>query len=357
MEILKSVIIYLIRPKRALFLFSLIVVFSSSNTSLAEINNLEYVDGKSKKEYGNFKLIDNIQDQLLTNKPLNYPIMIPKGAPQFPIEIGPFQLKDNGKTRFYVENGMMRERTHDSGDNLWRTSIAYIAYTDSAMKDGMLRCTKWISPNHVQYYRSFEQTDMDVSRDQVIMFLSAMALSGEDVSKYIKATKLRLSKRFNVSVTMWLWMKALAGNKFAQKMYFFIQIPKAKMYLLWNKSGISNFKFPAYANHLLAWQIYTLNDDTKYQKSLSDLVMKMADEDNYLIRLLLDLPVSKEQVENVKPTTDFKWQRNKSERAKYCRELTPEEAEFNTIDVDILKAIFSKSCYKNRQSAGAVGYK
>ena len=32
-----------------------------------------------------------------------------------------FLLKDNGKTRFYVENGMFRERTHDNGDNLWRT--------------------------------------------------------------------------------------------------------------------------------------------------------------------------------------------------------------------------------------------
>lgn len=343
---IKAVIIYLKKTKRTLELVSIIVVFSFCNASFAQIDDIVYVEGNSKNEYANSTLTENIQDQFLIRKSLKYPILKPKYPPHFSIEIGPLELRDNGKTRFYVENGMMRERTHDSGDNLWRTSIAYIAYRDSALKDGMLSCTKWISPNHVQYYRSFEQTDMDVSRDQVIMFLSAMVLSGEDVSKYVKATKLRLSKRFTVSFTMWLWMKALAGNKFAQKMYFFIQIPKAKMYLLWNKSGISNFKFPAYANHLLAWQIYTLNDDSKYQKSLSDLVVKMADEDNYLIRLLLDLPVSKEEVKHVKPTTDFKWQRNKSERAKYCRELTPEEAEFNTIDVDVLKAIFLESCNK-----------
>jgi hypothetical protein len=171
-------------------------------------------------------------------------------------------------------------------------------------------------------------------------------LNGEDVKKYIKATKWKLSKRFSLTIDMWLWMKALGGSKFAQKMFFVTQIPIAQIYHLWNKSGFSKKKFPAYASHLLAWQIYALNDGSKYQKSLGEIVSKLADEDNYLVRLLLDFPVSKEHVENVKPTTDFQWQRNKEEKAKYCRELTPEEAEFNTIDVDVLKVIFSGSCHK-----------
>lgn len=321
------------------------MVLCWGNTSFAQSDNLVNVDEDWEKDPINNSASENIQEQLLTTRQLKNHVMKPLDTPLIPVEIGPLQLKDDGKTRFYVENGMMRERTHDSGDNLWRTSIAFITYKDPVLKDGMLSCTKWISPKHVQYYRSFEQTDTDVSRDQVTMFLVAMALSGEDVNKYLKATKWKLSKRFSLTIDMWLWMKALGGNKFAQKMFFVTQIPIAKIYHLWNQSGLSKKKFPAYASHLLAWQIYALNDDSKYQKSLGEIVMKLADDDNYLVKLLLDLPVSKEQVENVKPTTDFKWQRNKSEKAKYCRELSPKEAEFNTIDVDVLKVIFSESCY------------
>jgi len=325
-----------------------VLILSFNNSSFGQANDLVYVDNDSNTSRLSKKgaVAINNPDLVLTVEQLNINIMEPKSTQLFPVEIGPILLKDNGKTRFYVENGMMRERTHDSGDNLWRTSIAYITYKDQAFKEGMINCTRWISPKHVQYYRSVEQNDEDVSRDQVTMFLVAMALNGEDVNKYIKATKWKLSKRFSLTIDMWLWMKALGGSKFAQKMFFVIQIPIAKTYHLWNKSGFSKKKFPAYASHLLAWQIYALNDDSKYQKSLSDIVSKLADDDNYLVRLLLDLTVNKEQVENVKPTTDFKWQRNKGEKEKYCRELTPEEAEFNTIDVDVLKTIFSASCYK-----------
>lgn len=288
----------------------------------------------------------NIPHYKFETEQLKITVMNSKQAQFFSTEVGPLQLEDNGKTRYYVKNGMMRERPHNSGDNLWRTSIAFIAYKHPALKDGMLSCTRWITPKHVQYYRSVEQDDEDVSRDQVTMFLVAMALEGEDVKKYIKATKWKLSKRFSLTIDMWLWMKALGGSKLAQRMFFITQIPIAKIYQLWNKSGLSKKKFPAYATHLLAWQIYALNDDSKYQKSLSSIVVQLADDENYLVRLLLDLPVSEEIVENVKPKTDFQWQRNKIEKARFCRELTPEEAEFNTIDVDVLKLIFSESCFR-----------
>lgn len=322
-----------------------ILLFSFYLSSLGQ-GNFSFDLDTDNNTGDNFDAEINIPVRRSTITELNITTMNAKGTQLIPIEIGPLLLKDNGKTRFYFENGMMRERDHDCGDCLWRTSIAYIAYKDQAFKEGMINCTKWISPKHVQYYRSVEQNDTDVSRDQVTMFLVAMALNGEDVNKYIKATKWKLSKRFSLTIDMWLWMKALGGSKLAQKMFFVTQIPIAKVYHLWNKTGFSKKKFPAYASHLLAWQIYVLNDKTKYQKSLAEIVSKLADDDNYLVRLLLDLPVSKEIVENEKPTTDFKWQRNKEEKAKYCRELTPEEAEYNTIDVDVLKRIYSASCYK-----------
>jgi len=257
-----------------------------------------------------------------------------------------YSLKDNGKTRFYFRDGMMWERGHDSGgDNLWRTSISYMAYNDPAFLEGMLACTKWIKKNHVQYYRTNYHNDTTVSRDQVTMFLVAMALSGEDVKKYVKATKWKLSKKYSLTIDMWLWMRALGGSKFAEKLFFVTQIPIAKVYQLWNKSNISKSKFPSYAVHLLAWQIYALQSNSKYEASLNRIVLSMAEDKNYLVRLLLDYPVTQEQINGVKPETGFQWQRDELDVGDHIRELTPEEGEYNTIDVDILKTIYLRSCF------------
>ena len=252
-----------------------------------------------------------------------------------------FSLEDNGKIRFYFRDGMMWERTHDAGDNLWRTSLAYIAYGHPALKDGMLNCTRWINENHVQFYRSVEQTDENVSRDQITMFLIAMALRGEDVKIYTKAIKWKLSKRYSLTVDMWLWMKALGGSKIAKSLFYLIEAPIAKIYQLLNKSNISKNKFPSYAVHLLAWQNYALKSNSGFKDAINSAVVKMADKENYLIRLLSCYDVSREDIEQVKPHTDFIWQRYRDESD--LRELTEEEAEFNTLDVDVLNAIYSET--------------
>lgn len=248
-------------------------------------------------------------------------------------------LNDNGKTRFYFKDGMMWERTFDEGDNLWRTSLAFIAYRDPALKEGMLQCLEWNADGSVRYYRSTSKNDETVSRDQVSMFLSAMALGGEDVKKYVKATKWRLSKRYSLTPDMWLWMRALGGNKFARTLFYLMEIPIAKTYQLWNNSNISKGKFPAYAVHLLAWQVYALNDPSNLNKTLSRIIVKMAEKENLLVKLLCDQPVGSQQVLNVKPKNDFQWQRDRYTKVS-LRYLTKEEAEFNTIDVDVLRAIY-----------------
>ena len=257
--------------------------------------------------------------------------------PKFALQL---LLTDNGKTRFYFKDGMMRERTVGEGDNLWRTSLAYIAYRHPTLMEGMLDCLKWNEDGSIRYYRSTEKTDNDFSRDQLTMFLTAMSLSGEDVKKYVKATKWKLSRRFSLTVDMWLWMRALGGSKLARTLFYLIEIPIAKTYQLWNKSNLSKGKFPSYAVHLLAWQVYALNDPSNFNKSLGSIVTKMADNDNYLIKSLLDYPVSLEDVLSVKPETGFQWQRDKFDVNPIIRELTVEEAEFNTIDIDVLKAIY-----------------
>ncbi|MCD4682003.1 MAG: hypothetical protein K8R86_01860 [Bacteroidales bacterium] len=255
----------------------------------------------------------------------------------------PLQLEDNGRTRFYIKDGMMRERTVGTGDNLWRTSLAYIAYGDPVLKEGMLGCTKWITPDHVQFYRSVEQNDTTVSRDQITMFLAAMAVRGEDVKPYIKATKWKISKRYSLTLDMWLWMKAIAGNKFAKKLFFLTEVPLAKAYQLWDKLNISKKKFPSYAVHLLAWQIYSLQDNSGLKGTLGSIIVKMADDDNYLVQLLAGCEVDSSKIESVIPMTDFVWQRYKETTKVELRVLTKQEAEFNTLDVDVLNYIFSQS--------------
>jgi len=252
----------------------------------------------------------------------------------------PLQLEDNGKTRFYVKDGMFRERTIGAGDNLWRTSLAYIAYADPVLKEGMLGCTKWISPKHVQYYRSVNQDDNNVSRDQVTMFLASMAIRGEDVKPYIKATKWKLSKRYSLTLDMWLWMKALGGNKFAKKIFYLTEVPIVKIYQFWDKLKISKNRFPSYALHLLAWQLYALDNDFGSKNALGYTIVKMADDDNYLLQLLAGCDVDQSKIDSVIPMTDFIWQRYKESTKVELRPLTEEEAEFNTFDVDILKYIY-----------------
>lgn len=259
-----------------------------------------------------------------------------------PISSKGFLSEDNRKTNFYFKDGMLWERGIDGADNLWRTSLAYIAYGYPVLKEGMINCTRWIKPKQVQYYRTTYQHDNNVSRDQVTMFLAAMAIMGEDVKPYIKATKWKLSERHRLTLDMWLWMKALGGSKLARKLFFLIEIPLTKMNYVWNKSKFSKHIYPGYAAHLLAWQIYALNTHTNQSMTLGSTVVKIIDEDNYLVQLLLGYEVSPDKIKSVKPRTDFVWQRYKISTKSYLRPLTKEEAEYNALDVDVLNAIYHR---------------
>lgn len=253
-----------------------------------------------------------------------------------------FLQKDNGKTNFYFKDGMLWERGIDGADNLWRTSLAYIAWGDPALKDGMIKCTRWVKPNRIQYYRTTYHDDQDVSRDQVTMFLAAMAIMGEDVKPYIKATKWKLSERHTLTPDMWLWMKALGGSKIARKLFYLMEIPLTKLNYFWNKSKLSRHIYPGYAAHLLAWQMYALNHTSNHSMALSSTLLKIIDKDNYLVQLLLGYEVSADKINGVKPMTDFVWQRYKSSTKSHLRPLTSEEAEYNTLDVDVLNAIYNR---------------
>lgn len=254
----------------------------------------------------------------------------------------PLSLKDNEKTRFYFHNWMMKERTIDNGDNLWRTSLAYIAYGHQTLLEGIKKCQQWSDEDHVQFYRSSEQDDNDVSRDQITMFLAALAVRGQPVKKYINAIKWKISKKYSLTIDMWLWMQALKGGKLRKMQFFMVQIPIIRAASLWNQTKLSKEKFPAYALHLLAWQIYSLKSSSRLKWKLASMVVRMADDDNLLIRLLLGYKISKEESEQIYPQNDFVWQRYKNDTSAVLRPLTDEEAEFNTLDIDVLNFIYNQ---------------
>jgi hypothetical protein len=254
----------------------------------------------------------------------------------------PLSLTDNGKINFYFHNGMMRERNIDNGDNLWRTSLAYIAYGDEALYNGMLKCQLWKAKNHVQFFRSTEQEDNNVSRDQITMFLAALAVRGKDVKKHINGIKWKISQKYSLTYDMWLWMQALKGGKISKMQFFLVQIPIIRAASLWNRTNFSKEKYPAYAVHLLAWQIYSLQSNSRLKWKLASMVVRMADEDNLLVRLLLGYKISKEELESIYPQNDFVWQRYKNNTSAILRPLTEEEAEFNTLDIDVLNYIYNK---------------
>jgi len=251
-------------------------------------------------------------------------------------------LSDNGKTYYYFQDGIMRDRTADDGDNLWRTSLAYVAYNHPALKEGMIGCTKWINPNHVQFYRSVEQSKNDVSRDQITMFLAAMKFHNQDVKKYAKAIKWKISDKYKLTPDMKLWIKAVGGNAIPRRLFLLLEWPIVKVYQVWNKSNISKRKFPAYALHLLAWQMYVLDANSGVKNNINTMIVSMADKENYLLRLLAGYPVTPEQVESFEPHTDFIWQRYRFSTDVELRKLSPPEAEFNALDRDVLKAVFER---------------
>ncbi len=255
-------------------------------------------------------------------------------------------LVDNGKTYYYFENGMMRDRIADHGDNLWRTSLAYIAYGDTSLRNGMLQCAEWIDNDHVQFYRSVEYRENDVSRDQITMFLAAMVFNNQDVKKYAKGIKWKISNKYKLTLDMWLWIHAIAGNSLARRAFLLLEWPVVKVYQIWNKGNISKQKFPAYALHLLAWQMYVLDGNSGIQSNINLMIISMADEENLLVRLLAGDEIYGDQVDEIKPFTDFIWQRYRNNTNALLRELTPNEAEFNALDVDVLKSVFDRERIK-----------
>lgn len=211
------------------------------------------------------------------------------------------------------------------GDALIRTSLAYIAYSDLELKQGILNCFRKFTlidhPNKYWYQASRcsnRYREDDVSRDQVILALSALTVNNDiaELKEITSHLPFKLSRRFNMSITMWTWTKYLRTNKiFWSNLYHFLSIlelaiaipltkflrKKAKVdihmepgtfitdatknsiwYRIYNK-----IQLPGYALHLKAWQYYTSNKKGIFAMINRSLLQSDIESDNYLMQILL----------------------------------------------------------------------
>lgn len=280
------------------------------------------------------------------------------------------------------------ERNVGLGDALWRTSLAYITWGDFDMKKGIVSCFRKIHTAWDDYYYQASRCvnrygEEDVSRDQITMALVALKLNGDklavsDISNHLS---WRLSKKFRKTIDWYFWSKSLSGSKFNANMFLVLQLLMLPIIVGWNKlldkvlgyksipnneykssyaykkyekfNGLqrllSKSYFMGYAQHLLAWQIYTLPVNNWLRKLVSRMLLSLVEKDNYLLRLLLgDTKISEDEIESYVPKENFRWEmRLDGSTIRQFNEMDEEWKEkmlkYNQLDKDCLKKIFSLS--------------
>ena len=271
-------------------------------------------------------------------------------------------------------------------DTLWRSGLGYIAYGDQSTKEGILKCFRpYIIGEDRRLDRTMYQASRasgrfgedDVSRDQVIMALSALEFNGdvEEVKEITNRLSFRLSRRFLMTPTMWFWVKYLATRKdvwrhlfiFMQTLEIAIQVPFTKFLRfitgatkpiplphdqhskLPYKKGF-RFKlykllgYPEYALHFSSWQMYVVPSDTLLGKLCKRLMRWQMQDHNLLLRILLNdkNTVTEDEINDVVPTNTFIWQRRDDVVIAWIYKLKEEEYQYNNLEVDILKRLLSK---------------
>ena len=209
------------------------------------------------------------------------------------------------------------------GDALWRTSLAAIAYPDKEWpREGIVNCLKSKFKRHPEW-----EID-DCSRDQMIMAIVATyLLSGE---RNLYGFPYHISKKFTWFGS-YSWYLGMCGERVAEEWFKFISF-----LTIWTQ--------PAYARHLLAWQLYTLPNDALVLNWIGRL---LADRNNFLVRLLHGGKVTENDIHWYQPMNDFRWQRSLCKPPKGVVLFgTPDEQ--YPIDKDVLKAIYEREFKKVR---------
>ena len=299
-------------------------------------------------------------------------------------------LNLQSKDTFYVfdEYGML---TVKSDALSWRDSIgmtvcAWIAY---GMPDELVYKLEFCyNSNSCELYRHPAFNELS-SRDHWSYFIIYRKLlyNGVWFDKFIK--KVPRMRGMN------LWMRSITGNKLAEWMYYTLYIPGAilgnwwlefcrvvgrigpersnnlwiatdddntygyyfqKTRTLWQKlwAWIIFQTIPAYPLHNKGWQLYVMRKVPK-RDTLRKILLKRVGKSNILLRLLYgDDTVTQEEVDNYPHMTGFRPGVYLDESCRrHIRELTPQEAEFNAYERDLIVKLWidfqQKDCKMNNE--------
>ncbi|HRT03643.1 MAG TPA: hypothetical protein P5513_06870 [Candidatus Diapherotrites archaeon] len=286
------------------------------------------------------------------------------------------------------------------GDAIGRTFISYFCYGDPRFIEGVFNCwvkvyrKGWLKKllfgeyyyqgyRYPTYANGTEKEPVGLSRDHLtytVLLFKYAGFSEDFLKDFVTHLRFRISKRYFMTIDLWLWLRVIANIKPYKIFYYPLEWIILAIASLWNKflykfSGfgeessqedfikipnsmkpksmirIAKKFYPIYALHINSWQIRLL-PESKWKKRLQRIALSICPKYNYVIQLLLDSPnrPSKEAIESYRAMTGGRWTGILNtwinDRDIHIIE-DPKLIEFNNIDVDYLKKLFyTISCKK-----------
>lgn len=279
----------------------------------------------------------------------------------------------------YPWNGPYEEFS-GHGDALCRTALAYITYKDKDLKVGILNCfRKFTMINYPKKYWyqasrcSNRYREDDVSRDQIILALSALKINNDiiELKEITRHLPYRLSRRFKMTPIMWSWINYLKTDKKIWAILFnlfnllelIIVIPLTKIlrklakvdktmpvgqYIdnsitktFWYKV-YDTIQLHGYALNLKAWEFYIINSNDIFGKISRKLMLSDVEDDNYAVRLLLnDRP---RNVSDYKSTSNWRPSiRFNGDHDGTVWYLKDSEIKYNQMDKDLINLLYKNA--------------
>ena len=267
-------------------------------------------------------------------------------------------------------------------DSVGRTVLAWIAYGRSKeLQEAIEKCYNPKYPLAKYSLRRHPFWQDCASRDHWSYFIIYRRLRSDDYWFQCFALSIPRMRGMNY------WMKALAGNKRAEWLYYTLYIPGAYLgnwwlrfcrwegriseefdnriwmswdiyagclvcedilssHTPWQKlwSWIIFTSMPAYALHNKAWQIFVMRESRRKER-LKKILLKRVGKSNIMLRLLFgDTTVTQEEVNNYPHMTGYRPGVYLDETCRRdIREMTPEESEFNSYEYDLIKYLWDES--------------
>ena len=210
-----------------------------------------------------------------------------------------------------------------------------------------------------------------MSRDHITYsLLSAKFCDRNVLKKLIKGLKWRISDKFTFTPDMWCWMKSLTGSPFYSFLFYLTAIPTIIVNVLRNKmlykkaniseevhhseyvkvpngdqpeivQEVSKKVFPAYALHILAWQLFVMPDSLG-KRTMCKWAMKLCGRYKYVVRILLgDKTVTTDDVSKYYSFEAYRWGVWLNElNRRDTKPIKPEECYTNDYERDLLMILF-----------------